>query len=183
MSTQVDPALSPDGRRVAVSRTVQGNTDLWLLDAARTTRFTFDPAADRFPVWSPDGSRIVFSRQVRAGVCDLYQKPANGAGVEELLLASPETKVGDELVARTAGSCCIAPHSPKTADDLWVLPMVGDRKPLVFLKTTFDERNGAFSPDGRWVAYQSNESGRREIYVRPFPGPGGQWQVSTAGGI
>ena len=90
-ATQSDPALSPDGRQVAVLRNAQGNSDIWLIDAARTTRFTFDPAADRYPVWSPDGSWIVFSR-VRAGIYDLYQKPANGAGAEALLLASPETK-------------------------------------------------------------------------------------------
>jgi Tol biopolymer transport system component len=72
---------------------------------------------------------------------------------------------------------------PQTSFDLWVLPLEGDRKPFVFLKTNFDERGGEFSPDGRWVAYVSNESGRYEIYVRPFPGPGGQWQISTAGGI
>jgi Tol biopolymer transport system component len=72
---------------------------------------------------------------------------------------------------------------PQTSWDLWVLPLQGDRKPFIFLKTDFDERAARFSPDGRWVAYHSNESGRFEIYVRPFPGPGGQWQVSTAGGI
>jgi Tol biopolymer transport system component len=74
-------------------------------------------------------------------------------------------------------------QGPVTAFDLWVLDMKGDRKPQVFLKTRFDETNGQFSPDGRWVAYQSNESGQYQIYVRPFPGPGGQWQISTAGGV
>ena len=72
---------------------------------------------------------------------------------------------------------------PKTALDPWVLPLEGDRKPRVFLSTNFTETGAHFSPDGRWVSYQSNESGRNEIYARPFPGPGGQWQISTAGGI
>ena len=90
-ATQFDPALSPDGRQVAVQRTAQGNTDLWLVDAARTRRFTFGPAEDRFPLWSPDGSRLVFSTR-RGRIYDIYQKSANGAGAEALLLASPETK-------------------------------------------------------------------------------------------
>ena len=72
---------------------------------------------------------------------------------------------------------------PKTRPNLWVLPLSGERKPFPFVNTNFDERNGQFSPDGRWVAYQSNESGRFEIYVQPFPGPGGKWQVSTGGGV
>jgi hypothetical protein len=179
-AAQYDPALSPNGRQVAVRRTAQGNIDLWLIDAARTTRFTFDPAQDRFPVWSPDGSRLVFSRQ-RAGIFDLYQKPANGAGAEALLLASPQRKMATSW-SPDGRSLLYTDLSPKTSFDVWVLPMAGDPKPFPFLNSTFTEGNGAFSPDGHWVAYESDESGRYEIYVRPFPGPGGQWQVSTAGG-
>ena len=93
------PILSPDGRRVAVSRTVQGNTDIWLLDATRSTRFTFDPSLDRFPIWSPDGSRIVFDSN-RKGHRDLYVKSSNGAGSEELLLESAQDKGRQRLVAR-----------------------------------------------------------------------------------
>ena len=93
------PRLSPDGRRVAVYRTVQGNTDIWLLDADRTTRFTFDPSLDRFPIWSPDGSRIVFDSN-RKGHRDLYQKPSSGAGSEELLVESPQDKTATRLVGR-----------------------------------------------------------------------------------
>ena len=173
-------ALSPDGRQVAVERRAQGNLDLWLIDAARTTRFTFDPASDRYPVWSPDGGRLVFSR-TRAGILDLYQKPANGGGAEALLLASPEPKNATSW-SPDGRSLLYAAVSPKTSLDVWVLPMAGDPKPWPFLHATFTESKGAFSPDGHWVAYQSDESGRVEIYVRPFPGPGGQWQVSTAGG-
>ncbi len=180
-ATQFDPALSPDGRQVAVSRVAQGNTDLWLIDAARTTRFTFVPESDKFPVWSPDGRRLVFSQQGRAGVSGLYQKPANGAGAEALLLASPETKVATSW-SPDGRSLLYTAFSPKTSGDVWVLPMAGDPKPSPFLNATFYEGNSAFSPDGHWVAYGSDESGRREIYVRPFPGPGGQWQISTAGG-
>ena len=185
------PSVSPDGQRVAVARTMQGNLDLWLLEGPRMSRFTFDAAQDQFPVWSPDGTRIAFASN-RAGTYDLYQKAAGGAGSEEVLVASPQTKVPNDW---SADGRFLLYHSidPQTNRDLWVLPLEGDRTPWVFLKTPFDDRNGTFSPDGRLVAYQSNESGRDEIYIRPFAGPaasgasaspvGGQWQVSTAGGV
>ena len=190
-----------------MERVAQGNTDLWLIDATRTTRFTFDPASDRYPVWSPDGRRLVFSR-FRAGIFDLYQKAASGAGAEERLVASPQLKVPTDWSADGRFLLYFSPN-PETDKrvallsnaDLWVLPLEGDRTPWVFSKTPSQERWGTFSPDGRWVAYQSDESGRDEIYIRPFAGPaasgavlrqgsgqaasqvGGQWQVSTAGGI
>jgi hypothetical protein len=122
---------------------------------------------------------------------DLYQKPSSGAGAEELLVESPQDKTASDW---SADGRFILHYSidPQTAQDLWVMPMDGDRKPWVFLKTSFDERNGQFSPDGRWVAYRSNESGRMEVYIRPFAAPAasnaaanpaaGQSQVSSAGG-
>jgi eukaryotic-like serine/threonine-protein kinase len=177
----LSPRLSPDGHRVAVNRTVQGNFDIWLLDAVRTTRFTFDASLDLFPVWSPDGSRIVF-RSNRKGTTNLYQKPSNGAGSDELLVESPQDKTATAW-SPDGRFLLYVSVDPKTTSDIWVLPLEGDRKPFVFLKTGFAERFGQFSPDGHWVAYTSNESGRYEIYVRPFPGPGGQWQVSAAGGL
>jgi dipeptidyl aminopeptidase/acylaminoacyl peptidase len=185
------PSVSADGQRVVVARTVQGNMDLWLLDGARTSRFTFDAAVDRFPLWSPDGRRIAFDSN-RAGTRDLYVKAASGADVEEVLMASPQTKIPTDWSADGRFLLYFS-IDPQTNRDLWMLPLEGDRTPRVFLNSPFDERNGTFSPDGRWVAYESNESGRSEIYVRPFTGPaasgasasqvGGQWQVSTAGGI
>ena len=180
------PRVSPDGRRVAVGRTVQGNQDLWLLDGTRTSRFTFDSATEDICIWSPDGTRIVFT-STRTGGGDLYQKLTSGTGKEELLVASDHVKSPSSW---SADGRFVLYHStdPQTSSDLRVVPMAGDRTPSVFLKTHAREVWGAFSPDGRWVAYHSNESGRAEIYVRPFvpPGtaaPGGQWQVSTAGGI
>ena len=180
--------ISPDGRRAAVQRTVQGNTDIWILDGTRTSRFTFDAAVDREPIWSPDGSRIVFHSN-RKGQFDLYQKSSSGTGSEELLLESPQGAVPTDWSPN--GRFIL--YDSILNSDLWVLPLEGDRKPWVFLKTNFNERRLQFSPNGRWVAYASNESGRIEIYVRPFVEPAasgvsgdrtdGQWQVSTAGGI
>jgi serine/threonine protein kinase/Tol biopolymer transport system component len=186
--TLSEPRLSPNGRRVAVHRTVDGDTDVWLLDGLRMNRFTADPASDQRAVWSPDGKRIVF-RSSRTGQSDLYVKAADASMGEERLLSS------DQLLAAMSWShdgrfLLYRISDPQTGNDLWVLPMVGDRTPSVFLKTPFRETYGVFSPDGRWVAYQSDESGRPEIYVRPFVPPGaggtaagGQWPVSTEGGI
>src|SRR5262249_48801019 len=174
--------LSPDENRVAVNRTVNGNTDVWLIEAARSipTRFTFDDANDGLPLWSPDGSHVVFQSN-RKGFFNLYWKLSSGIGADELLMESDQSKAaadwssdGRFLLFRTI--------DPQTGFDLWVLPISGDKKPFPFLKTPFDERNGQFSPDGKWIAYQSNESGRFEIYVQPFPGPGGKLQVSNNGG-
>jgi Tol biopolymer transport system component len=184
------PRVSPDGHRVAVHRTVQGNTDIWLLDGTRTGRFTSDAAWDRWPTWSPDGSRIAFDSN-RKGHRDLYQKSSSGAGAEQLLLESSHDKSAPEWSAD--GRFMLYWNvDTDTGYDLWVLPMHGDGKPRVFLRTPFNERAGVFSPDGRWVAYMSDETGQMEVYVRPFAedtSPGGaaaavaQWQVSTAGGV
>ena len=173
-----DPALSPDGRRVSVERTIQGNTDIWIIDGLRTTRFTFDAGLDISSVWSPDGSRIAFQSN-RKGRFDFYEKPSNGAAGEELIFESPENKTLSDWSRDGRSLIGLIPSGNM---DLWVWPLDSVRKPTVFLNTKFDERGPHFSPDGRWVSYHSNESGRNEVYVRPFPGPGGQWQISTAGG-
>ena len=185
-SSLVSPRLSPDGRRAAVGRTVQGNMDIWLLDGTRTTRFTFDSSRHLYPLWSPDGNRIVFDSN-RKGHRDLYIKGSNGAGSEELLLETEQDKTANDW-SRDGRFLLYSSLDPQTSRDLWVLPMEGDRKPFVFVNTRFDERSAQFSPDGHWVAYISNESGRFEVYVRPFSGTpsgvaGGQWQVSTSGGL
>jgi eukaryotic-like serine/threonine-protein kinase len=177
-SNLLHPELSPDGKRAAVTRGPVGSGDIWLQEDARTTRFTFDPADDRYAIWSPDGTRVVFAR--RKAAMDLYQKPANASGNEELVLQSSDTKVP---YSWSPDGRFILYWSSQNNGDLMVLPITGDRKPLLILSTPFTEIQGAFSPDGKWVAYQSNESGRFEIYMRPFPGPGGQWQLSTGGGI
>jgi Tol biopolymer transport system component len=175
-----NPELSPDGTRIALDRNVQNNTDVWLIDGSRRTRFTFDPGQDSLPIWSPDGSKIVFRSNLKRGL-DLFQKPASNAGSESLILQSDQFKDPSDW-SRDGRFILYKSSDPKTESDLWVLPTDKDQKPFVFLKTPYTEVAGRFSPDGKWVVYQSNESGHFEIYVRPFPRPGGQWQVSTSGG-
>ncbi len=177
-----DPRISHDGRRIAyVINDAAGNGDIWLYDVSRrvATRFTFDPENDYAPVWSPDDSRIVFT-SYRKGPGDLYQKVSTGAGSDELLLGSSSRKIPSGW---SPDGRFLALHllQPKTSWDILVFSL-GDRKLIPYLQTEFAEYGAQFSPDGRWVAYVSAESGRPEIYVQPFPGPGGKWQISTAGG-
>ncbi len=177
---------SPNGEIVAepVMDPKTRSEDIWLVDLARAvkTRFTFDPKADQSPVWSPDGSRIVWSSYAK-GHMDLYVKNASGAGDTELLFASDVDKFATDwsrdgrFVTFTS-----VDSTGKTGADLWVLPMTGDRKPFPVLATQFDEGDGVFSPDGRWLAYESDESGTDEIYITPFPRATGKWQVSQGGG-
>ncbi len=189
------PRVAPDGRRIVVVRDTAQGPKIWLLDGARMSRLTFGGNVDFFSVWSPDGTRIVFGSD-RSGAMDLYQTLVNGAvGDEQPLLSSGQVKIrGVPTSWSPDGRFLLYMNSaPQTGADIWVVPMVGAHAPSVFLKTPFDEGDGVFSPDGRWVAYESNESGRYEIYVRPFHPPGAkdsdaasgamQWQVSTAGGI
>lgn len=178
------PELSPDGKRAAITRGSTGSLDIWIQEGTRASRFTFGPGNALNGVWSPDGARVVFASS-RTGVFDLYQKRADGSGSAEVLLQSAgDTKLPTSW---SRDGRFILYWSSRNNGDLMVLPISdtqkpGDRKPFPFVSTPFREQQGSFSPDGKWVAYQSIESGRFEIYVRPFPGPGGQWQVSTGGG-
>ncbi len=176
--------ISPDGTKIVLdSPDPQVKTsDIWVLDLIRgvSTRFTFDRGDDLAPVWSPDGRRIIFSSD-RSGQLSLYTKNSSGTESEELLLTTGEpllaadcTPDGRYLLYQSVGL--------KTNWDLWVLPLEGERKPTAFLKTEFNEQDARYSPDGRWVAYTSDESGKDEIYVRPFPVGSGKWQISVNGG-
>ncbi len=177
------PSLSPDGRRVAVFRNANGNTDIWSYEVGRRTwdRLTFDAGDDIFPLWSPDGNRIVFGS--RRGEMDLYWKLLSappGSG-EELLLSTSQPKFPMDWSAD--GRFLLYDSSdPKRGVDIWALPLKGDRKPFEVVRTDFNERLAQFSPDGTWIAYQSDKTGRPEIYVQPFPGPGSDSRVSIDGG-
>ena len=182
-------AVAPDGIRAAAVQkdlATVGLPDLWLFDFARgaSTRFTFGPGQNNSPVWSPDGKRIVFSTRRGAGQ-DLYQKLADGSREEELLLTSAADKVPTSW-SRDGRFLLYTTADPKTKPDVWVLPMDGSRKPFPLLHTPSIERDAMFSPDGRWVAYSSDESGHNEIYVRAFSqegaAGGGKWMVSKDGG-
>jgi serine/threonine protein kinase len=180
------PALSPDERRLAFSLGNQSSSmgDIWLQDLARgaPSRFTFGPDIRENPVWSPDGASIAFTfRTASGGFNDLYQKPSSGAGKEQLLLhggtnafASDWSRDGKLIVFSQTGD--------NTKDDLWLLPLDGDRKPRLYLQTSFYENQGQFSLDGRWMAYSSDESGQFQVYVQPIPPNGAKWQISSAGG-
>jgi Tol biopolymer transport system component len=122
----------------------------------------------------------VFASQ-RKGLLNLYWKLSSGAGADELLLESDQTKAPLDW-SSDGRFLLFVSAAPQTGFDLWVLPMSGDKKAFPFLKTPFTEGIGQFSPDSKWIAYQSNESGRFEVYAQPFPGPGGKFQISTNGG-
>ena len=178
-----DPELAPDGRRVAVDRTVQGNRDIWLMDVERSgrIRFTFDGALDAGPIWSPDGTKIAFL-SARKGKSDLYVRPSNSGTTEELLLETPNDKWTQDW-SRDGRYLLYREQDPKTGFDLKALAMTGsERTTIPVANTRFEERYGQFSPDGRWVAYATDESGQFEIVVQPFPHATGKWPVSTGGG-
>ena len=181
------PALSPDGRRVAVTGTDGGNTDIWIHDVERgtKTRLTFDPAQDTSPAWSPSGDQVAFNgdRESGAAMGDIFAKAPDGSGEEQRLVAGPLPEGvadwspdGRYLIYR------VRDPGSDTEQDQWYVSLTGDGKPTPFLQTQFRETESQFSPDSRYVAYMSNESGRFEIYVKPFPGGEGKWQVSVNGG-
>jgi Tol biopolymer transport system component len=174
-------SLSPDGKRIAVYMSVDGNPDVWMIESRGVrTRFTVEPSVDNFPIWSPDGARIVFSSTRAGGPHHLYTQNVSAVGDAELLLESPDVKTPTDW-SPDGRYVLFRGSNPKTTYDVWAVS-VADRKPLPLLVTTFSERDAQFSPDGKWIAYQSDETGRFEIYVQPFPGPGHKTQVSSAGG-
>ena len=178
-------ALSPDGTRLAVdmSDSRSDKRDIWIRDLARgvTSRFTFDPANETSPLWSPDGNRLVFSSD-RKGPASLYEKAASGTGPEKELWSCGETVLAGDW-SSDGRFILVNRLSSKESWDIWVFPTDGAAKPFPFVQGAFTEVLPTFSPDARYVTYMSNESGRFEIYVQQFPGPGGKWQVSAAGGV
>jgi Tol biopolymer transport system component len=192
-----EPTLSPDHTQIALSRfdprpstqfgigVTKVTSDIWVTDAksGAGSRFTFDPAADFAPVWSPDGTRIVFSSN-RTGRVSLFEKNVNGVGGEQLLLGTPGSKHA-QAWSPDGRFLAYVTYDQNTHEDIWLLPMLKsaeNRTPVPLLRTEFTEEQVTISPDGRWFAYTSDESGRSEVYVQSFPSPGGKWQISTGGG-
>jgi Tol biopolymer transport system component len=174
------PELTRDGRRIAVLRTVDGNGDVWLIDTTRgvPSRFTVDARLDGYPIWTADGRRVVYTGY-RDGGFNLLEQPTTGA--EAAVVRQTGLKIPMD-VSSDQRFLLYAMQVPETGVDLWVEPLTSKAAPFPVVQTRFDEMCGQFSPDGRWIAYQSNVSGRMEVYVRPFAAHGSQHQVSSTGG-
>ncbi|HEV2355122.1 MAG TPA: hypothetical protein VGR89_12820, partial [Puia sp.] len=172
-----NPRISPDGDRVAAE--VGGQ--IWIYDLTRDTltRFTFEGTSNADPAWTPDGKRISF-RSNKDGPTNIYWQLADGSGGLERLTSGKFVQIPKSW-SPDGQSLAFHENNPETKKDIWVVH-VKDRKAEPFLRTPFNEGAPTFSPDGRWIAYSSDESGRFEIYVQPYPGPGGKWQISTDGG-
>lgn len=179
-----DLRLSPDGRKVAVgSRDPRtGTTDVWIYELSRdmTTRLTFSPTSEFQAVWSPDGRSLVFADD-RDGPPDLFQKSIGGAGGERFLLKAQGVQLPLDW-SRDGRYLAYENWDPNTRADVWILPLGGEQKPFPLLRSAFNEEDARISPDSRWIAYVSDESGRPEVYVQSFPRAGETWRVSAKGG-
>lgn len=175
-------ALSPDASKAAIQTAVPNpnSDDIWIVDLLRNTnsRFTFDPGREANAVWSPDGTQVAYSAD-HGKTRDIYTKPSNGSGNATLLFESNQPKSPHQW---TRDYLVFSSTDAKTKLDIWILKLTGDRQASPFLQTPFNESQGQVSPDGRWLAYASDESGVGEIYVRSFPDGNGKWQISSAGG-
>ena len=178
-----NPRLSPDGQRLAVQIGPEtGNSDIWIYHIPRGTLTRLTIEGDDFGhLWAPDGKRVAFGSARGGGAANLFWKPADGSGPAEQITESERFQMPSSWSADGKVVAFFERH-PATGWDIWVLPLQGERKPRPFLQTRFGETGAVFSPDGHWLTYVSNESGRREVYVQAYPGPGGKWQISTEGG-
>ncbi len=177
------PRLSPGGERVAVNvrRAASRSADVWVYDVLRSapTRLTFE-GFNSWPVWSPDGKRLVYGSSA-SGISNLYLINADGSGKPERLATSDYEQIPSSW-ATTTNTIAFLQRPQIGSYGIWVLPIEGERKPRLFLESRFSLTHPEFSPDGRWIAYVSNESGNREVYVQPYPGPGEKIRISTDGG-
>jgi serine/threonine-protein kinase len=177
------PRVSPDGTRVALVVRGDQKPDIWLWAPARATLspLTLGPFAHTYPVWTPDGRHVVFSSD-RGSVPNLFSLPADGTGSIERLTESPNNQFAT-AVAPDGTRLLLTELSPQFSQDVMTLRLDGTRQAVPLVRTPFNESNGIVSPDGHWLAYDANDSGTYQIYVRPFPDvTGGHWQVSTSGG-
>jgi serine/threonine-protein kinase len=177
------PSLSPDGTRIALAIDDE-ELDIWSWDLVRETltRLTFGPGREWYPGWTPDGRRIVFV-SARGAVFNLYRRLADGTGSDERLTTSPHVQFGTPSLPPDGTRVVFTEVTPETGEDLMMLSLDGTPRTEPLLQTPFAERNAQISPDGHWLAYESNETGQEEIYVRPFPKVAeGRWQISVGGG-
>ena len=183
--------LSPDEKKAIISiyDPESRQEDLWIHDFVRNirTRFTFDQAWERMAVWSPDGETIVFNSNRGGKSYDLYQKNSSGSGETALLYKDDIDKYPTDWSSNGHVITYTSSGAAETNWDIWILPTTLNQKgaettPYPFLRTKFFEGPARFSPDQKWIAYSSDESGQDEVYVRPFPDPGGKWQISIEGG-
>jgi Tol biopolymer transport system component len=183
-----DVRLSPDEKSIVFTRREENNVDIWALDLVRgvPSRLTFDSSVDNLPIWSHDGRRILWPSR-RGGTFDLFVKPASGAGKDERLIVMGTTNGWGTDWSTDGKFILFQKPGEKSGQDLWIAPQGADlsddqRKPFPYLDSPFNEGNGVFSPDGRWIAYESDESGRPEVYVQTFPLTNQKIRISTGGG-
>jgi Tol biopolymer transport system component len=177
--------ISPDGKRVAVHRHDGTGGDIWVFEPPprAPTRITFDATQDNSsPVWSADGSQIVFSSK-RNGKWGLYVTRSDGSGTDGELLIESELPKAAMSWAPDNKRLVYWQQDPKTAGDIWILPLEGEKKPVPFLASSKNETHPQISPDGKWIAYTSELTGRKEVYVQPFPSGTGRWQISPDAGL
>ena len=188
----LNPAFSPDGNRLALEISDGKRSDIWVYEWERDilTRLTFAGETNGNPVWTPDGQRIVYSSREKGGAFNLWWIRADGSGNAQRLAESKSPQNADSWRPDGKVLAFDQPNPSTNYFDIMTLPIEGDEKsgwkpgePKPFVNSAFNEWFPAFSSDGRWLAYESNESGSYEVYVRPFPGPGGKWQISTSGGL
>jgi len=184
-----DPALSaffhlsPDGRRVVVTRVNSIGTDLWILDVVRgvPSRLVSRPGMNVSPVWSPDSRTILFASDAPP---NLFRNDASGAGGEQRLTQSPNPQFPMDWSRDGRFILYEEDTAPGNQRSLWIMPVApGDVKPRLYQRAAFNQSNGQFSPDTRWVAFESDESGRHEVYIDTFPQPRGKVRISTGGGV
>jgi Tol biopolymer transport system component len=179
-------ALSPDESQIAFDRGDSSgqSPDVWLLDLRRrvTSRLTTNPSIDNVPLWSADGRTVAYASEHGSGL-DIYQRPANQSASEQVLLKLDAPAIMFPADWSADGRYLTYYRTdPKRRNDVWVLPLFGDRKPFPLIQTEFNEWQAQFSPDGKWIVYVSDESGVSQVYVQAFPMQSGKVSISTAGG-